>query len=182
MSDTRNTYNFDRTTDVLSTIRSQPENVDSDMNHTLSATQDDFSASQALRQYQMTLTQKDRAEDDEDSQDAASSSALGRTLSADGKGSTLQNGDVENGDAAPLKTEEAAETPRPAARARRQLHRQDASIVGQDANDSAPPATAADTKGKEEEEVVEEEVEEEEYESDYDADEDGSHPLSDDDF
>ncbi|KAL8612840.1 hypothetical protein ACOMHN_038095 [Nucella lapillus] len=78
-----NTYNFERTTDMLSTIHSQRDD------------DDDLSATAALRQYQMTLTVKADAEDD----NSLTSEGRDRTLTPDKggttQGSTLANGDME---------------------------------------------------------------------------------------
>lgn len=163
LSTSRNTYEFGRTTDMLSTIHSQADD-------------DDPSGRRALQQYEMSLTVKDNAEE---------SSGLDHTLTTDNDGTlrtTLVNGDIETGSAdGSEKASEAAvaEPPRPAARQRRLL-RQDASTAGQENVSSQASVTDTDAK-------TEEGEEEYEYEDDYDADEDdgqdaGTQKGSDDDF
>lgn len=162
MSTTKNTYEFDHTIDVFSTIQSQPDD-------------EDQSGRKALQEYQMTLTSKVNAEE---------ANGLDHTLTSDNGGTlrtTLAKEDAETGsaDSSENASEAAvAELPRPLARQRR-LIRQDASTAGQETVSSQASVTDTDAKT--------EEGEEEEYEDDYDADEDdgqdaGTQKASDDDF
>ena len=164
MSATNNTYNFDRTTDVLSTIRSQPE-------------EEDLSGTATLLQYQMNLTVQDKREED---QNSVESDGMGQTMTTGKLGSTMVNGEVESGSvdgSEDAGESTVADAPRPAARTRH-LTRQDASTAGQE--NISRQASATDTDAKTEND---EEEEEEEYEDDYDADEDDNQDkMSDDDF
>nr|KAG5704225.1 hypothetical protein BaRGS_012513 [Batillaria attramentaria] len=87
MSQTSNTFNFDRTTDVFSTIHSQARDGD------VGEEEGELSSTQALQQYQMDLTVKDSASE----RGSAPESGLDHTLTAENgadetPGSTLHNG------------------------------------------------------------------------------------------
>lgn len=206
MSQTNNTYNFDKTTDVFSTIHS---NIGGEEYGELSSTQ-------ALKQYQMDLTVKDSASD----RGSAADNGLDHTLTAvsgldETTGTTVHNGERSVDSAGDGHTGVEEITPTPAARPRaRRLARQNASTAGNhevlsdaasavndtadaavDAavNDTVSDATGSPQHGKQDsrpasdtEERTEEDYEDEEYESDYDADDDrqdgGTHRTSDDDF
>ncbi|XP_076442095.1 spermatogenesis-associated protein 7 homolog isoform X2 [Babylonia areolata] len=167
-----NTFNFDRTTDMLSTIHSQRGEE---------GAEDELSATAALREYQMTLTNKVDAEEE----NSAISEGLDQTLTTDKGttlGSTLANGEVdtESEDASQNipergSVEEHRPSPRP-----RCPRGQTAGTAAQESGNLSRQASITDTEARSE---IEEEEVEEEYEDDYDADDDDNQAkASDDEF